>query len=176
MGESEKALQTLFEAADARAPCILLLDDVDALFHRGGGGALLAAQLARCLDAAAPGVVVLATTNALGRVDPALVQPRRFEQTLALAPLAAADRAAVLTAVQARRAWAAEASTAARAADFVARTAGCTGAQLLAAVRHAYTVSARRGLAGADFGPLAAADLDAALAGLAGAPGTGRHE
>jgi len=88
VGESERLLWHLFGAAAAAAPCIVMFDEMQALFtsrrHASGGGsdgasrmsAVLTSTLLACFDRlaqrspSAPPVLVLGATNAPHALDP----------------------------------------------------------------------------------------------------------
>jgi transitional endoplasmic reticulum ATPase len=102
IGESERGVREVFRKARQAAPCIIFFDEIDALAPRrgGGGGGQVAervvAQLLTELDGIEDlkGVVVLAATNRIDRLDPALLRPGRLEFHIQLpAPDAAARRA-----------------------------------------------------------------------------------
>ncbi|MBI4493878.1 MAG: CDC48 family AAA ATPase, partial [Chloroflexi bacterium] len=90
MGESEKTLRQVFLKAKQAAPCLLFFDEIDALAPvRGGmqtGGATdrIIGQFLGELDSLdeLSEVVVLAATNRLDLVDPALLSPGRFGYVL----------------------------------------------------------------------------------------------
>jgi ATP-dependent Zn protease len=78
MGTSERNLHELFQAARRHAPCVLFLDEVDALGHKRSqlntsAMRTLGNQLLAELDGKGDneGVFVLAATNAPWDVDPA---------------------------------------------------------------------------------------------------------
>ena len=83
VGESEKGIREIFRKARQAAPCIVFLDEIDALSpHRGGWGEnhvseRLVSQLLTELDGIEElrGVVTLATTNRPDIVDSALLHP-----------------------------------------------------------------------------------------------------
>lgn len=88
VGESEKGVREVFHKARMSAPCILFFDEIDALATtRGGGssdshvGERVVSQILTEMDGIEElrGVVVLAATNRLDMVDPALLSPGRFE-------------------------------------------------------------------------------------------------
>jgi transitional endoplasmic reticulum ATPase len=87
VGESERGVREVFHKARQAAPCIVFFDEIDALApQRGGGGdnqvtARVVSQLLTELDGIEElkGVTVLAATNRLDRVDPALLRPGRFD-------------------------------------------------------------------------------------------------
>ncbi|AZI42184.1 ATP-binding protein [Deinococcus psychrotolerans] len=93
MGQSERNLSEVFALARRRAPCVLFLDEVDALGRRRSqmrhSAANVVGQLLSELDGAKAsneGVFVLAATNSPWDVDPALRRPGRFDRTLLVLP------------------------------------------------------------------------------------------
>jgi len=93
VGESEKGIREVFRKARQAAPCIVFFDEIDALAPvrgAGFGGAVterVVSQLLTEMDGIEElrGVVVLAATNRLDMVDPALLRPGRFDRLIALA-------------------------------------------------------------------------------------------
>ncbi|KAH9850128.1 AAA family ATPase [Lenzites betulinus] len=95
-GETESRIRDVFTEARARSPCIIVLDEVDAICPRreeGPGGEVekrVVAQLLTLMDgmedAGKDGsqdkVVVVATTNRPNAIDPALRRPGRFDREL----------------------------------------------------------------------------------------------
>lgn len=87
VGESERGVREVFRKARQAAPCIVFFDEIDALAPRRGGGGegqvteRVVSQLLIELDGIEElkGVVVLAATNRLDRLDPALLRPGRFD-------------------------------------------------------------------------------------------------
>jgi SpoVK/Ycf46/Vps4 family AAA+-type ATPase len=104
IGQSERNLHEIFEAARRNAPCVLFLDEVDALGHKrsqlqSSAMRTLGNQLLAELDGmegANDGVFVLAATNAPWDVDPALRRPGRLDRTVLVVPPDAAARQAIL--------------------------------------------------------------------------------
>ncbi|SCE65713.1 ATP-binding protein [Micromonospora mirobrigensis] len=104
IGNSERNLHELFEAARRNAPCVLFLDEVDALGHKRsqvGSSAMrtLGNQLLAELDGmegSNEGVFVLAATNTPWDVDPALRRPGRLDRVVLVLPPDAEARAAIL--------------------------------------------------------------------------------
>ncbi len=92
VGESERGVREVFRRARQAAPCVIFFDEVDALAPtRGMGGDSMVtervvSQLLTELDGiqSLNGVVVLAATNRIDMVDPALVRPGRFDKTIAI--------------------------------------------------------------------------------------------
>ncbi len=86
-GEAESRLRQVFEKASRSAPCLIFIDEIDALVpHRstveGEVEKRLVAQLLGLMDGFAPqsGVIVLAATNRPDAIDPALRRPGRFDR------------------------------------------------------------------------------------------------
>ncbi|MCH1866806.1 26S protease regulatory subunit [Nocardioides sp. CFH 31398] len=94
IGTSERNVQELFATARASAPCVLFLDEVDALGRKrsqstSDGYRSVVNQLLYELDSVGnenEGVFVLAATNAPWDVDPALRRPGRLDRTLLVLP------------------------------------------------------------------------------------------
>ncbi len=93
VGESERAVREVFRKARQAAPCILFLDEVDSLVPRRGGGAgdsqvtqRVISQFLTELDGIEKlkGVVVLAATNRIDIIDPAILRAGRFDLILSL--------------------------------------------------------------------------------------------
>jgi SpoVK/Ycf46/Vps4 family AAA+-type ATPase len=106
LGESEKAIQSVFRHARAAAPCVIFFDEFDALGGRrtsGGGGSqsmrMLVTQLLEELDGVAganDGVYFLAATNRPWDIDSALRRPGRIDRTVLVLPPDAVARAAIV--------------------------------------------------------------------------------
>jgi len=104
IGQSERNLHDVFELARRSAPCVVFLDEVDALGQkrtqlRHSGMRSTVNQLLHELDGVADaneGVFVLAATNAPWDVDAALRRPGRLDRTVLVLPPDAAARAEIL--------------------------------------------------------------------------------
>ena len=94
LGASERNVHALFEAARQAAPCVLFLDEIDALGQkrthlRGSAQRGSVNQLLTELDGVTShndGVFVLAASNAPWDVDPALRRPGRLDRLALVAP------------------------------------------------------------------------------------------
>ncbi len=93
-GESENKVAELFKTAKERAPCILFMDEVDALAKRRDlysaddvSPRLLSIMLADMdgLDKSS-GVIVVATTNKPEMIDPAMMRPGRLDKIIYVPP------------------------------------------------------------------------------------------
>jgi SpoVK/Ycf46/Vps4 family AAA+-type ATPase len=105
IGSSERNLHDKFELARFHAPCVLFLDEIDALGQRRSnlrnapGMRSAVNQLLLELDGVDvdnEGVFVLAASNQPWDVDPALRRPGRFDRTVFVAPPDEPARAAIL--------------------------------------------------------------------------------
>src|SRR5262249_26499938 len=107
VGVGAARVRDLFDEAKKKQPCVVFIDELDAIGRkRGGAGATLTHQereqsldqLLVCLDGfgARGRVVVLAATNRADVLDPALLRPGRFDVTLRVGDFSAEDRLAVL--------------------------------------------------------------------------------
>ncbi len=90
VGESEKGLREVFKRAKQASPCILFFDEIEALAparsgeESSGVSQRVTSQLFRELDDlhGSLGVVVLAATNRIDLVEPALLRAGRFDYIL----------------------------------------------------------------------------------------------
>lgn len=92
VGGSESALRKVFETAKANSPAIILFDEIDAIASKREGSSehdqKLVSQLLSCMDGleARGAVMVLATTNRIDQLDPALRRPGRFDKEILIPP------------------------------------------------------------------------------------------
>ncbi len=106
LGAAERNIKEIFGTARRNAPCVLFLDEVDAIGHRrsriGSGWTGLRSavnQLLAEMDSVGSdneGVFVLAATNHPWDVDPALRRPGRFDRTILVLPPDPPAREAIL--------------------------------------------------------------------------------
>ena len=167
-GETEQKLRNVFEEAKRRSPCIIIIDEIDALAPRrdpgtgdaGGAGTEGAGEVERrvvatlltLLDGAdldstsgssapPPRVVVLAATNRPNALDPALRRPGRLDREIEIGTPTAQARAAIL-AVQLQRVP--HTCTPTDVVHVASRALGYVGADLEALVREAGMRAIRR--------------------------------
>jgi SpoVK/Ycf46/Vps4 family AAA+-type ATPase len=175
VGESEKAVQRVFQRARAAAPSLLFFDEIDALATNrsraasdGSTGAeeRVLAQLLTELDGIDPlrDVVVLAATNRPDLLDEALLRPGRFDRLVYVALPETEEREHILAIhlgkvplAMSMQTCGSDASTAAPAtsrerlcAELAARTEGYSGAELAALVREACLLAMEENPANAD--------------------------
>ncbi len=104
IGNSEKNLHEIFEAARRNAPCVVFLDEIDALGHKrsqlhSSAMRTLGNQLLAELDGMEgnnDGVFILAATNAPWDVDAALRRPGRLDRVTLVLPPDPPARAAII--------------------------------------------------------------------------------
>lgn len=108
VGEGEKAILSIFEAARKQAPSVIFIDEFQAIFTRrnsdssdGNVGSTLSSTLIGCLDEIATWnqvaggtymVNVIASTNAPWAIDSAFLRSNRFESLIFVGPLEEQDR------------------------------------------------------------------------------------
>ncbi|KAM0301862.1 hypothetical protein ACHAPM_005014 [Fusarium culmorum] len=106
VGETERAIRTLFARASNAAPSIIFFDEIDSIGgQRSGGGSAsrstgavnMLTTLLTEMDGFEPlsGVLILAATNRPESMDPALMRPGRFDQLLYVGPPDEATREAI---------------------------------------------------------------------------------
>jgi SpoVK/Ycf46/Vps4 family AAA+-type ATPase len=165
-GVSEQKLHNVFEQAAARKPCVLFIDELDAIGYarrkqHGTAGRALVDQLLQELDGIArhDGVLVLAATNAPWDVDDALKRPGRFDRLIFVPPPDGEARVHILEILLKDRP--------AERLDFgsiAARTALFSGADLANVVEQALDRAIEEALASGTERPVSSKDVDAALA------------
>jgi transitional endoplasmic reticulum ATPase len=91
VGESEKGVREIFRKARQAAPCIIFLDEVDALVPRRGSGGSeshvtesVVSQILTEIDGLEElhNVLIVGATNRLDIVDDALLRPGRFDRII----------------------------------------------------------------------------------------------
>ena len=91
VGESEKAVRETFRKARQAAPCVIFFDEIDSIAPSRGGGEgdshvteRVISQMLTEMDGleGLEDVVVVAATNRLDIVDPALLMPGRFDRVV----------------------------------------------------------------------------------------------
>ncbi len=108
LGDGPKKVKELFEQARAKAPCIIFIDEIDALGTRGaefGGGAqtennrviteLLTQLDGMNTDSDQP-IIVVAATNCKDRIDSALIRSGRIDIAVAVEQPTLAERKELL--------------------------------------------------------------------------------
>ena len=104
VNETTQHVMRVFDDAVAQAPCVLFLDEVEALLSNrsavtdGAGeySRTAAALLARMVEIRSTGVVLVAATNFLDRLDCAAVREGRFDTKIEITPPDDAARQALI--------------------------------------------------------------------------------
>ncbi|KAF9376493.1 hypothetical protein CPB97_010762 [Podila verticillata] len=100
VGESEKAIAKIFKTATRCSPCIVFLDELEAIFgsreSSGGLGKQLISQLLMEMDSCGKGVVVLAATNHPETIDASILRPGRLDRLAYVPPPTFEERVAIL--------------------------------------------------------------------------------
>jgi transitional endoplasmic reticulum ATPase len=104
VGESEKGVREVFRKARVAAPSIIFFDEIDAVAPARGTdeGSHVTERMVNQLLAEMDGlqslkdIVVIAATNRVDMVDPALLRPGRFDKLLEVPAPDAASREAIL--------------------------------------------------------------------------------
>ncbi len=91
VGESEKGVREIFRKARQAAPCIVFLDELDAIVPIRGSGSSgshvtenVVSQILTEIDGLEElhNVLIIGTTNRLDIVDPAILRPGRFDRII----------------------------------------------------------------------------------------------
>ena len=105
VGESEKMVRELFRKARMASPCIIFIDEIDAIAKSRGSGYSDSGVSERVVDTLLTemdgltdlkNVVVIAATNRPEDVDPALLRPGRFDKVIEIPMPDANARLAIL--------------------------------------------------------------------------------
>ncbi|RMB12376.1 CDC48 family AAA ATPase [Eilatimonas milleporae] len=168
VGESERAVREVFRKAKQTRPCVIFIDEIDALAPRRGSGEdpvseRLVAEFLVALDGMdqLQDIAVIAATNRVDRLDPALIRPGRFDSVIELPLPDDVQRAAILAIHTKKMPLAGDVSL----SMLAAKTTDWSGAALAALCRNAAMAAIRRRLEPDAAGPalVTVADFDAAL-------------
>lgn len=152
VGVGAARVRDLFQQAKEKAPCIVFIDELDALGRSRGSGQFAGSnseqeqtlnQLLTEMDGfeSNTGVVILAATNRPEVLDPALRRPGRFDRIVLVDRPDKQGREAILR-VHARKV---QLSEDINFEALAARTSGFSGADLANLVNEAALLAARRG-------------------------------
>ena len=149
VGVGASRVRDLFEQAKQNAPCIIFVDEIDAVGRQRGAGLggghdereQTLNQLLVEMDGfdARGGIILIAATNRPDILDPALLRPGRFDRQIPVGAPDLAGRRAILTVHAKGKPFASD-------ADFEAlakRTAGMSGADLANVINEAALLTAR---------------------------------
>ena len=103
VGSSEAKVAELFRVARQKSPCVVFLDEIQAIFgNRENSGRLGTSMIAQLmmemdnLNVKNNGIVVLAATNRIDLMDPSLLRPGRFETVVHVGLPSQSDRESIL--------------------------------------------------------------------------------
>ncbi len=150
VGESERGVREMFRTARQAAPCIIFLDETEALLPaRGAGGAdshvseRVLSQFLAEMDGIEElkGVLLLGATNRLDLMDPAVLRPGRFDEIVEIPLADEADRREIFEVHLRGKPLAKKGISAAK---LEARTEGLSGAEIAAVCNKAALAAVRR--------------------------------
>lgn len=150
VGVGASRVRDLFRRAKKSAPCIIFIDEIDAVGRRRGAGLggshdereQTLNQILVEMDGFDPNtnIIVMAATNRPDVLDPALLRPGRFDRRVVLDEPDIADREAILK-IHARQKPLSKEVSLRRVAE---RTPGFSGADLANLLNEAAILAARR--------------------------------
>lgn len=181
VGESERGLREIFRKARQAAPCIIFFDEIESLIPKRGSGAgdagvgeRVMSQFLAEMDGVEElkNVLVLAATNRLDMLDPAVLRPGRFDEIVEIGVPDQRAREEIFRIHLRRRPL----GQGIDAADLAARSAGASAAQIAAICDRAARRAVRRAVEVMSNDPETSAvvriepsDIEAALAEELGA-------
>jgi cell division protease FtsH len=153
IGIAKSRVSKLFEQARRRAPCLIFIDEIDAIGRkRGGGGSAADREFESTLNQllvemdgfnTTSGVIVIGATNRVDVLDPALLRPGRFDRQVHIGLPDITGREAIL-AVHARNV---KLAAGVDLASIARGTPGFSGADLSNLLNEAAIFAARDGVA-----------------------------
>lgn len=136
VGVGASRVRDMFQTAKKTAPCIIFIDEIDAVGRQRGAGMggghdereQTLNQLLVEMDGFGPnsGIIVMAATNRPDVLDPALLRPRRFDRQITIGRPDVKGREAILKVHSRNKRLAPEV----RLEDIARRTPGFSGADL----------------------------------------------
>ncbi|CAA0812861.1 Calmodulin-interacting protein 111 [Striga hermonthica] len=156
VGESEKAVRSLFAKARANAPSIVFFDEIDGLAVIRGKesdgvsvGDRVISQLLVELDGLQQrgSVTVIAATNRPDKIDPALLRPGRFDRLLYVGPPSRKDREAIFRVHLHRMPCTSDVCI----SELSLLTEGCTGADISLICREAAIAAIEENLSASEI-------------------------
>ena len=152
IGIAKGRVSKLFEQARRRAPCLIFIDEIDAIGRkRGGGGSAADREFESTLNQllvemdgfnTTSGVIVIGATNRVDVLDPALLRPGRFDRQVHIGLPDVGGREAILN-VHARNV---KLAAGVNLASVARGTPGFSGADLSNLLNEAAIFAARDGM------------------------------
>jgi cell division protease FtsH len=152
IGIAKGRVSKLFEQARKKAPCLIFIDEIDAIGRkRGGGGSAADREFEATLNQllvemdgfnTTAGVIVIGATNRVDVLDPALLRPGRFDRQVHIGLPDISGREAILN-VHARNV---KLAAGVSLASIAKGTPGFSGADLGNLLNEAAIFAAREGL------------------------------
>ena len=150
VGVGARRIRDLFTAARRKSPCIIFIDEIDAVGSKRSGRDLQAARLSLNqllveMDGfeKSTGVIVIGATNLPSLLDAALTRPGRFDRHVVVPVPDLKGRRAILDLYAKKVPMADDVNI-----DIIARgTPGCTGAQLFNLINSAALRASSKGMA-----------------------------
>ncbi|XP_063683865.1 nuclear valosin-containing protein-like isoform X3 [Bolinopsis microptera] len=145
VGESERAVRTVFQRARASAPCVIFFDEIDSLVPKRSSSetnasARVVNQLLTEMDGlnSRKNVFIIGATNRIDIIDPAILRPGRLDKTLFVGLPNAEDRLAILQTIT--RGGKPKLHSDVSLSEIADAAQGYTGADLSAIVREASVI------------------------------------
>jgi cell division protease FtsH len=170
VGVGAARVRDLFEQAKGRAPCIVFIDELDAIGKSRSGALLSDAEREQTLNQlmvemdgfdSSEGVIIMAATNTPEVLDPALLRGGRFDRQVLVNRPDLAGREAILK-VHARKI---KLDAGVNLNTIAARTPGMVGSDLATVINEAALLAARRGASSVEMQHLEEA-VDRVMLGL----------
>ncbi len=149
VGVGASRVRQLFEEAKKNAPCIVFIDELDAVGRRRNSEVPGEREYDHTLNqllieldgfASIKGVVLIGATNRPEMIDPALLRPGRFDRRIHVAGPDVRGREKILRLHASKRPFSPHVNW----AQIAARTAGLTGAELANIINEASFLAARK--------------------------------
>ncbi|KAL5268907.1 hypothetical protein ACHWQZ_G002665 [Mnemiopsis leidyi] len=142
VGESERAVRTVFQRARASAPCVIFFDEIDSLVPKRSSSetnasARVVNQLLTEMDGmnSRKSVFIIGATNRIDIIDPAILRPGRLDKTLFVSLPNPEERLAILQTIT--RSGKPKLHPDVSLSEIADASQGYTGADLSAIVREA---------------------------------------